>query len=131
MLVDKNACNKPLTLDCQVNSNPSANITWYRRRINNNQVYQFVLDKKKLTSLFTKIDINSSPIDENTYYFDELIGTGPTYTIASFNCANLLTNLKNKRIFNFSEILHMKKSESEFGSPTQLFLFHLIHSEFE
>ena len=98
MLVDKHACNKPLTLDCQVNSNPSANITWYRRRINNNQVYQFVLDKKKLTSLFTKIDINSSPIDENTYYFDELIGTGPTYTIASFNCANLLTNLKNRTL---------------------------------
>lgn len=94
MLIDKNACNKPLTLDCQVNSNPGANITWYRRRVNPNKIYQFVLDKKKITSLFSKIDLTKNN-DENNYYYDELVGTGPTYTIASFNCANLLMNVKN------------------------------------
>jgi len=34
--------------------------------------------------------------DENKYYYDEMIGTGPTYTIASFDCANLFVNLRNR-----------------------------------
>lgn len=35
---------------------------------------------------------------------DEPIGTGPTYTIASFNCANALSNLKNKTRTSISSV---------------------------
>lgn len=30
VVLDKHTCNKPVTLDCQVDANPSANITWYK-----------------------------------------------------------------------------------------------------
>lgn len=114
MLIDKNTCNKPLTLDCHVDSNPNANITWYRRRINKDQMYKFVLNKKHLTSLFSKIEIKkSTSIDDKNDYYDELIGTGPTYTIASFNCANLLTNLKNKTNEQKTNEKHINSSSND------------------
>ena len=98
MLVDKNACNKPLTLDCQVNANPSANITWYRRRPNKRSVAR----TSSFFSVFnfepSKLSIGLSDNDDqpnSDAYEDEWIGEGPTYTIASLNCANLLSNVRN------------------------------------
>jgi hypothetical protein len=113
MLIDKSACNKPLTLDCQVNSNPASNITWYRKRLSRSYI--------KRLNKYTDYKLNSFTIqssnnnyyslfggksygglnienfnDLNNMYENEMIGTGPTYTIASFNCANVLNNLKNK-----------------------------------
>ena len=52
------------------------------------------------TSKLIKINLNDFSADgDNNYqsvFYDEPIGTGPTYTIASFNCANVLANLKNR-----------------------------------
>jgi hypothetical protein len=106
--IDKNACNKPLTLDCQVNSNPASNITWYRRRLSVeflNQIQK--LDKSSrdavISSLSSRssssINLKAGKINMNDYkdiFYYEPIGIGPTYTIASFNCDNLLSNLKNR-----------------------------------
>lgn len=36
--------------------------------------------------------------DMSDFYEDELVGSGPTYTIASFNCANVVQNVKNRTI---------------------------------
>jgi hypothetical protein len=128
-----------MTLDCQVSSNPAANITWYRRRINRNHYVQNSINNgnnnnnmnnptignlnannninmhsgsnlninsnnnnnlnaiNRHYSLFASIeDIKLNKFDTNELYYDELIGSGPTYTIASFNCANLMSNLKNR-----------------------------------
>ena len=99
LLIEKDACNKPLTLDCHVSSNPSANVTWYRRRLSQN-----------LHSYITKSDLSSTAkqynarldysllksLNINDHYYDEMIGSGPTYTIASFNCANKLANIDNE-----------------------------------
>ena len=111
MLIDKNACNKPLTLDCQVNSNPASNITWYRRRLSRAYVNRLSKHNEQ------KLNAHTNPASSNSYYtffvknnvpniehFSDLsnmfehvmIGTGPTYTIASFDCANALNNLKNR-----------------------------------
>lgn len=113
MQIDKSACNRPLTLDCQVNSNPHANITWYRRRLSRSYVDK--LDKLRSNSAQLKAEKsnfdytlfssfgsklytfnNNFNDDANDFYEDELIGTGPTYSIASFNCANLLDNVRNR-----------------------------------
>lgn len=92
MLIDKKSCNTPLTLDCQVNANPSANITWYRRRLSKNLVQSVRKD-----SFNRQVDISKLiKMNINDYYYDEPIGNGPTYTIASFNCANKLNNIKNE-----------------------------------
>lgn len=114
MLIDKSACNRPLTLDCGVNSNPSANITWYRRRLN--RVYAEHLRARQATKRSTNgqieqieqpintddrsrhFDSDSSFRSDGDLFEDELVGTGPTYTIASFNCANLVkSNLVRNR----------------------------------
>jgi hypothetical protein len=113
MQIDKTACNRPLTLDCQVNSNPLSNITWYRRRLSRaylDRLYKIekaraenakILKEKhfdySLFNLGAKLN-NLNFDDSNELYEDELVGTGPTYTIASFNCANLLSNLKNRTL---------------------------------
>jgi hypothetical protein len=103
MMIDKTACNRPLTLDCQVSSNPSSNITWYRRRFSRAYIQrQFGLDKSKKSLSYTKssayslFGANSDLDDINELYDDELIGTGPTYTIASFNCGSILNSVKNR-----------------------------------
>ena len=102
MMIDKTACNRPLTLDCQVSSNPSSNITWYRRRFSRAYIQrQFSLEKSKKSlntksSAYSLFGANSDFDDINELYDDELIGTGPTYTIASFNCGSILNNVKNR-----------------------------------
>lgn len=94
MLIDKNGCNLPLTLDCQVDANPGANITWYRRRLNQN-LYRYVTKDERAYN--QRMDYSKlKTLSINDHYYDELIGTGPTYTIASFNCANKLVDLKNQ-----------------------------------
>lgn len=99
MLIDKSACNKPLTLDCQVNSNPQSNITWFRRRLN--QAYLNLNSIKNFQDL-------------NEIFQDEPIGSGPTYTIASFNCGNLLDNIRNQ-----SKPSIIKKEFKRFQRDTQ------------
>ena len=102
MLIEKSACNKPLTLDCQVSSNPGANITWYRRRLNKN-LHILATRNEHDHSVFNRIDYTKlKSIGINDFYYDEMIGTGPTYTIASFNCANKLANLRNKTAHNLA-----------------------------
>jgi hypothetical protein len=111
MLIDKNACNKPLTLDCQVTSNPSSNITWYRRRLNKNYIKRISkYSDQKFNGFISQNTNNYYSLfggktyglnienfnDLNNMYENEMIGSGPTYTIASFDCANVLNNLKNK-----------------------------------
>ena len=39
---------------------------------------------------------NGAEISNDLDFIDEMIGTGPTYTIASFNCANALVNVRNR-----------------------------------
>lgn len=126
MQIDKSACNKPLTLNCEVNSNPSANITWYRRRLNRIYVEHLRAayehdDRRRTVRLLSSVVDSSNPsikfspssstprtllreslvelVENNNnnelvsgvdLYEDEMVGTGPTYTIASFNCANLV-----------------------------------------
>lgn len=115
MLIDKSACNKPLTLDCQVSSNPVSNITWYRRRLSRTYIRRLNKYTDNQPNSFTSQNSNNNNNyysifggknygglnienfnDLNSMYENEMIGTGPTYTIASFNCANVLNNLKNK-----------------------------------
>ena len=113
MQIDKNACNKPLTLDCQVNSNPTSNITWYRRRLSREFVNQIQrLDKTSRESVIMSLSggsggptgpqgqkvpkINMNDFSDIFYY--EPIGIGPTYTIASFNCDHMLANIKNRTV---------------------------------
>ena len=124
MLIDKSACNRPLTLDCGVNSNPSANITWYRRRLN--RVYAEHLRARQSTKRSTNSQIEQQieqPIntDDRSRHFDsdspfrsdgdlfedELVGTGPTYTIASFNCANLV---KSSLVRNRTKSKNVKRN---------------------
>ena len=53
--------------------------------------------------MFNRIDFTKlKSIGINDFYYDEMIGTGPTYTIASFNCANKLANLRNKTAHNLA-----------------------------
>jgi hypothetical protein len=121
MLIEKSACNKPLTLDCQVSSNPSANITWYRRRLSRAYFNKLFPDERQTYtgqkrsfhkkresgfSYFSLFDASShkgkktanvdSALDPNEMFEDEPIGSGQSYTIASFNCANVLENVRNK-----------------------------------
>ena len=119
MLVDKNACNKPLTLDCQVNANPSANVTWYRRRPNKRSAVR----TSKYFSIFnfdpSKLSINLSDNDDQQQssdaYEDEWIGEGPTYTIASLNCANLVSNVRN-----MTNQRHLSPTKSTVTRSTQV-----------
>lgn len=106
MQIDKGACNKPLTLNCEVTSNPAANITWYRRRLNRVYVEHLrsTLEhdyRRRTVRLLSPVSRDVKSIRErlglfNTdrvngdLYEDEAVGNGPTYTIASFNCANLV-----------------------------------------
>ena len=64
MLVDSNACNKPLTLDCQVTSNPPSNITWYRRRLSRTYL------NKHYQDLFSSNQLRN----ENNKFYDSLFG---------------------------------------------------------
>lgn len=150
MQIDKSACNKPLTLNCEVTANPAANITWYRRRLNRVYVEHlraaYEHDRRRTARLLASVDplteashsaassssssssassssssssarrssssqvksiLRESLVEiiEHTssgggdlamngdLYEDEMVGTGPTYTIASFNCANLVRSL--------------------------------------
>lgn len=124
MQIEKSACNKPLTLNCEVTSNPSSNITWYRRRLNRIYVEHlraaFEHDRRrtarllsvdssfatrpaqtKTSSLSLEFEATSDLVNGDLYE-DEMVGTGPTYTIASFNCANLVRSslIKNSTSSN-------------------------------
>lgn len=105
MLIERGSCNKPLTLDCHVAANPSANVTWYRRRRRlSHSLYKYVtpVDSSRDSSGHNRLDYSKlKSLNINDDYFDELIGTGPTYTVASFNCANKLAN--QTRRFNGSK----------------------------
>jgi len=71
MTIDKNACNQPLTLDCHVNANPGANITWYRRHLNQN-LYKYVKQSERTNTVnYSKL----KKLNINDYYYDELIGS--------------------------------------------------------
>jgi hypothetical protein len=105
--INRNACNKPITLDCQVNSNPQSSVTWYRRRLSAKFMRKIVQNQDKEGNLLLKgkqnnqnknkvIDLNDFDSGNVNIFDYEPIGLGPTYTIASFNCDNLLSNLKNK-----------------------------------
>jgi len=67
MVIEKTACNQPLTLDCHVSANPTANITWYRRHLNQN-LYKYLKKSEKLN--YSKL----KTLNINDYYYDELIG---------------------------------------------------------
>ena len=58
LLIDSQSCNKPITLDCQLESNPISNITWYKLIFSQDSV-----DKLK-------------------------IGIGSTYSNAALNCGD-------------------------------------------
>lgn len=124
MLIDKSACNRPLTLDCGVNSNPSANITWYRRRLNrvyaehlrarqstkrsaNSQIEQQIEQPINTDDRSRHFDSDSPFRSDGDLFEDELVGTGPTYTIASFNCANLV---KNSLVRNRTKSKNVKRN---------------------
>lgn len=135
VLVNKNACNRPLTLDCQVNSNPGANITWFRRRkLNNKRSFNF--HRKKYLSLFSSFDLEklskafsfstSNNVIENDDYEDEMIGSGPTYTIAALNCGHLLDNLRNRTSQRSSS--SSKHAHGDKTRPTRLSKYLMIDS---
>lgn len=95
MLIERDSCNKPLTLDCHVTANPTANVTWYRRRHRrlSHNLYRFVTSQESSHSSQRRLDYSKlKALSLNDDYYDELIGTGSTYTVASFNCANKLAN---------------------------------------
>jgi hypothetical protein len=102
-IIDKYQCNRPITLDCQVSSNPVSNITWYKRG-------QKLTPKKTTTTTIrstfaqmiknqiAKLQHFKNGYNDNKYEFDdEIIGTGPTFTIASFNCGKVL-EMSRKRL---------------------------------
>lgn len=94
MLIERDSCNKPLTLDCHVTANPTANVTWYRRRRRlSHNLYRYVTSQESSRSSQRRLDYSKlKALNINDDYYDELIGAGSTYTVASFNCANKLAN---------------------------------------
>ncbi|CAF0810103.1 unnamed protein product [Brachionus calyciflorus] len=95
IVVDRKNCNKPLTLDCQVTSNPKSNITWYRRKFVSIPSKTDLKNGRKVPYLYL-VGLSSRLFtDKEQLYEDQLIGYGPTYTISSFNCANLIDDVKS------------------------------------
>ena len=72
ILIDRELCNKPITLDCQAESNPIANITWFKMTFN------------PQTNLLNKIKI----------------GHGSTFTSSLFNCGSTKAYKINETIEN-------------------------------
>ena len=70
LLIDSQSCNKPITLDCHLESNPIANITWYK----------LIYGLESVTK--TKI------------------GTGSTYSNAALNCGDAQVYKFNETIEN-------------------------------
>ena len=85
LLIDSQSCNKPITLDCQLESNPISNITWYKLIFSQDSV-----DKLK-------------------------IGIGSTYSNAALNCGDSKVFKFNDTIENIKPEIKNQASNNDFG----------------